>query len=174
MWRLLEEKAEMYAQVKEQSIATRIEEMLVKAGPRGRAARIVRGVLQERAGRMAEIRDELQDLISEEKGAFSQWRECVTRGRRVKGFAKSHPEAASRKRLIAGLPDLLLDEAFLQYKGYRAPARYREQYSGDTFSRRARAPGLSMPGDRTRYGEPFRHPPRGYDSSRNRNQRYFR
>jgi len=116
---------ENYRQIKYESVSPRIAEDMGTQGRGASIARIVQVVLKEREERLAELGRRCLELADLERSSFEEWRRCVTVGAQRRdnasavAFKSIIPE---RNRLVAELQDLLLDEAYVQYKNYRAPA----------------------------------------------------
>ncbi len=116
---------EAYRQIKNESVSPSIAREM-GAHERGVSiARIVQVVLKERGKRLAELGRRCLELADAERSSFGEWRRCAIVGAQrrdsstVAGFKSLSRE---RDRLMAELQDLLLDEAYVQYKNYRAPA----------------------------------------------------
>ncbi len=124
----LHDAVEQYQKTKEDPIGPRIEEKLTKRSPRVSTAMIVRRVLDARKARMAEAREKATQLLDVEEERFHKWRTCRSANRRSRFSSRSVPEATERKRLKSRLSDLFLDEAYVQYKDYRAPSSSSYSY----------------------------------------------
>ncbi len=116
---------ENYRQIKYESVSPRIAKDMGTQGRGASIARIVQVVLKERGERLAELGRRCLELADLERSSFEEWRRCATVGAQRRdnasavAFKSILPE---RNRLVAELQDLLLDEAYIQYKNYRAPA----------------------------------------------------
>jgi hypothetical protein len=130
---LMKAAAEDYRQIKEGSITPLIEKEIAAKGQSQSSAAVVRSVLQTRAQRMSEVREKLDPLMVEEKRSFDRLKKCVSRSRRTSRRGSSRDaEERERKRVVAGLSDLLLDEAYDQYKNERprSASRSNDYQSG--------------------------------------------
>jgi hypothetical protein len=115
---------EAYRQAKNEPVGPRISREM---GAHDRGVSIARGVevvLKERGDKLAELGRRCLESANVERSSFEQWRRCATVGIKRRDSAS---EAAFKKisrergRLMAELRDLLLDEAYVQYKNHRAP-----------------------------------------------------
>ncbi len=116
---------ESYRKVKYESIAPQITQEIATRGSRKPISRIVRAALKDRRERMAEAGERCRDLADQEQSCFKDLQRCATIGSRRRGnssTANFKSISRERNRLIAELKDLLLDEAYIQYKNHRAPA----------------------------------------------------
>jgi hypothetical protein len=128
----LKESMESYRRVKEASLASRIQQELSDHKNALSVARSVQIALKERSVGLDQQGRTCQEVARGENEAFEQWRRCAARGNPRRGaFAPSGLDAASgeRKRLLASLQDLLLDEAYAQYRNYHPPTS--PSYSGN-------------------------------------------
>ncbi len=173
--RELKAEAAKYKQALEQSVTPEIQEEL--SGKEGKAsiAAVVRRVLNRRAQRLSEIRARIDTLMSMERIAFSDWQRCATKagGRLEKLSGESRNVVQAHQKLAAELSDLLLDEAYRQYKDYRDPSPPSGPYYGSAYDSQApysrqRSPYPGPYGDRYGYGPP------GYDPRRSPYQGYYR
>lgn len=120
----LKKGMEDYRLIKTASITPRITEVFSN-GNRASMATVVQGILKERGDRMAEAGDVCHDLAARERQAYDTWRKCSATGqqrRNVPSQVSPGTVSKERDRLLAALHDLLLDEGYVQYKGYQAPA----------------------------------------------------
>ncbi len=119
---LLKERTDALRDAKEQGVTQRIEEKL-SGGNRGESiARAVRSVLEQHRKNMAEARLGCGEVAEMERIAFEQWRRCSVGRRGPRGSSSSEkPEAVlqERNRLLTLLSELMLDEAFAQYRKSR-------------------------------------------------------
>lgn len=116
---------ENYRQTKYESVTPRIARDMETQGRGASMARIVQVVLKERGERLAELGQKCLELVDLERSAFEDWRRCATVGaqRRDNSSAVVFKNIfRERNLLMAELQDLLLDEAYIQYKNHRAPA----------------------------------------------------
>jgi hypothetical protein len=128
---LLNQSMESYRHIKEASLASRIEQELKDPGNAVSVAASVQAALKERSAALEQQGRKCHEKAMSENQAFEQWRRCAGRGDPRRGGlpARSLAAAASeRKRLLASLQDLLLDEAYAQYKNYQPPTP--PSYSG--------------------------------------------
>lgn len=118
----LRSSMQAYRNVREESIAPRIEQN-VAAGKRSVSlARTVRTVLQERRRKMDEAEEVCRREVEKERYAFEQWYGCSSGGRTRRGAPASadlREASAERDRLLKDLRELLMDEAHAQYKNAR-------------------------------------------------------
>lgn len=124
MFKALEEALDAYRAVKEESIAPFIEQKRAERGKAPSLARIVQEALEERSQRLAEAENKCLAAADAERMAFEEWRHCASGPRTRRAAASRGPVAPAvkdRERLLAKLRDLLLDEAYAQYKNYRDP-----------------------------------------------------
>jgi hypothetical protein len=125
MYTALNEALDSYRVVKEESVAPIIEQKRDEFGKGAALARIVQASLAERSNRLADAEAKCLSLADSERSAFEEWRSCASGGRaRRAPSAKGVVATASRDRetLLAKMRDLLLDEAYAQYKNQRDPA----------------------------------------------------
>lgn len=147
-----------YRSIKNESIAPRIGEVVAK-GPKGSMAAAIQAALKNRGDRMAESGRGCQAAVSKERTAYDIWRRCSGAGQQRKNIpSQSGLGAVSRERdrLLADLQDLLLDEAYVQYKGQAAvsangseyePSEQRGASQEDRWmGYRGQAPASSWPG----------------------------
>lgn len=118
---LLRTGMEAYRSARDESVGPRIEQDVAAGKGTVPVARTVRAVLQERRRKMAETEDICLRQTERERFAFEQWHRCSARGARRGGPAAGELREASadRDRLRKDLSDLLLDEAYAQYKNAR-------------------------------------------------------
>lgn len=113
-----------YRKVKYESVTPRIARDMTAHEREPSIARVVQAVLQERSERLAELGRTCLELAQLERSAFDEWRGCATTGisrRENSAMANFRSISLERDRLIIELRDLLLDEAYIQYKNHRAP-----------------------------------------------------
>ncbi len=122
----LEEAIDSYRGVKEDSIAPSIERKRTQRGKGAPVARIVQEALTERSQRLAEAESKCLGVADAERTAFEEWRDCASGGRTRRGAPSRGGGVVAgskeRERLLAKLRDLLLDEAYAQYKNHREPS----------------------------------------------------
>jgi hypothetical protein len=166
---------EDYRQIKRGSIAPMIEKEIIEKERSESTAAMVRTVLEDRKLRMAEARKKLDALLVEEKHHFDQLRRCVSRSRRSSNRVPgSRSDEQARESVMAGLPDLLMDEAYQQYKNERPRSVSRYSYYGSEPSPWERYQGQPAPGWRTGYSGGFGRAPQRYPTQRYPYQGYFR
>jgi hypothetical protein len=111
-------------QLKEGSLASRIQQEMGDRENAVSVARSVQAALKERSDALNRGRDQCRNLAMEEHQAFERWRACAVGGNMRRGAAQASgldAAAIERKKLLASLQDLLLDEAYVQYKNYQPP-----------------------------------------------------
>ena len=111
--------AEDYRCIKNESVAPKINELMA-SGTRINMAATIRSALNDRSDRLAEAGSRCQDALARERTAYETWRRCGGSDRRQKNAPHQNPSSADsreRDRFMADLQDLLLDEAYVQYKG---------------------------------------------------------
>jgi hypothetical protein len=111
---------------KQESTTARIEQELEKTAPRRSMAQCVQEVLKERTRSLGESKTMCMELAERELSAYTQWRRCAGAGRGRRGRDDMQgPDSVARQRneLLVLLQDVLLDEAYVQYKNYRDPSR---------------------------------------------------
>jgi hypothetical protein len=121
----LEQAMESYRRLKEESVTPRIEEELKKTGQDRSIARSVEEVLKERTRLLGDAKTKCLDLAQSERSTYDEWRRCSGSGvGRRRNTDPNGPNRVARRRseLLASMQDLLLDEAYVQYKNYRDPS----------------------------------------------------
>ena len=110
-----------YSSVKNESVTPKINEIMA-IGTRNSMAASIQLALRERANRMAEIGSLCQEAAAKERTAYDIWRRCGASLQRRNPSPQPLPATVSRERdkLVAQLQDLLMDEAYVQYKGQAA------------------------------------------------------
>ena len=91
----------------------------------------VRAALKERAALTDAATRQCRDAADRERIAFEELRACLPSGRQRRSNTNAswqNGDLDERKLVLAALQELLLDEAYLQYKNYRAPSP--PSYSG--------------------------------------------
>jgi hypothetical protein len=114
-----------YRQTKNESISPRIARAMDTHDKGVSIARVVEVILRERRARLAELGRQCLELADAEESSFAEWRRCASGGaqrRDNSAVAAFKGVSRERTRLMAELQDLLLDEAYVQYKNHRAPA----------------------------------------------------
>ena len=156
----LRDAVEELRKAKKDPVGPKIEEKLAKKSFKVSTAVIVRRVLDARKARIAQARDEITKLLGAEQERFNGLRKCGPVRRRFRALSKTVPELAERKRLKSRLSELLLDEAYVQYKNFRAPS------SSSSYSSRSR---------RTLQWGPYGYGPPGFYTQGRRGARgYYR
>lgn len=127
----LQEKMDACRRARESSLAERIEGDLARRDSAMTIARAVQAAVKERSLVMRDITDQCREAAAVENAAFKDLRRCLGSARR----SRKRPNNGTwenllkeRKQLLADLKVLLLDEAYAQYKDYRAPTP--PEYSG--------------------------------------------
>jgi hypothetical protein len=85
----------------------------------------VRAALEERAALTDAATRQCRDAADQERIAFEELRTCLPSGRQRRSNTNAswqNGDLDERKLVLAALQELLLDEAYLQYKNYRAPS----------------------------------------------------
>lgn len=121
----LKASAASVRQTKEASLASRIQQELSERGNGASVARGVQAVLKERSTALMRERSQCRDLAVQENETFDQWRRCAVGGNPRRGALQASgldAANAERKKLLSSLQELLLDDAYVQYKNYQAPA----------------------------------------------------
>lgn len=121
----LEQGMESYRRLKAESITPRIEEELEKKEEGRSIARSVQEVLKERTRLLGDAKTKCLELAQSERSVYDEWRRCAgSGGGRRRNPNPQGPDRVARQRssLLASLQDLLLDEAYLQYKNFRDPS----------------------------------------------------
>lgn len=111
-----------YRRIKDESVTPKINEIVTKTS-RYSIASAIQTALKARADRMAEAENLCQETAARERVSYDAWRRCGGQPQQRKNLPPQFaPGSVSRERdrLIAELHDLLLDEAYAQYKGQAA------------------------------------------------------
>jgi hypothetical protein len=120
--RSLQQAVEELRRAKQSAITEEINRKINEAAGNTPIAKLVESVLQDRRQGIAAAEDRVRRLVDREKDVFAGWRRCEgPTGARARQSDRIRPAAEARERLAAQLPDLLLDEAFVQYKNYSDP-----------------------------------------------------
>ena len=152
---LLKERTEALRDAKEEGVTQAIEEKMAGEKQSGSIARMVRSVLDQRRKNLDEARLGCGEVAEMERIAFEQWRKCSVGRRGPRGTSGSEkPEAVlqERNKLLTLLSELMLDEAYAQYRTSR-PVHTRENSrhdSGDAYASGPVRSGRGMqraPGD---------------------------
>jgi hypothetical protein len=122
----LRESMDSLRQVKQQSLRSDILDAVSRAGSGVTTARIVQSLLDKRNRLVAQGTETCRRLADEERFAFDDLKRCAASGSQRRGYTAQAiaPFAREREKVMAELRDVLLDEAYVQYKGERdvAPA----------------------------------------------------
>lgn len=119
---LLKERTEALREAKAQAIGQRIEERISQREPGASIAVIVRSVLDRRRKEVAETSLGCSEVAEMERMAYEEWRRCSLAQRRQRNSPEGErPELFLQQRnsLLNVLSDLMIDDAFLQYKTSR-------------------------------------------------------
>lgn len=121
----LKHALENYRRLKGESITPHIEAELEKTEPSRSTARSVQEVLKKRTRLLEDAKAKCLELAQSERSIYDEWRRCAgSGGGRRRNPDPQGPNSAARQRseLLASMQDLLLDEAYVQYKNYRDPS----------------------------------------------------
>lgn len=127
----LRDALDQYRQIKEESLGPEITELLSTRNKSRRSmARAVQSALSSRGDKLAEAGARCRELAYNERFAFDDLKRCVSGPSQRKN---NNPVAAlatvsrDRERLLKQMQDVMLDEAYVQYRGER-------EYSGGGYS----------------------------------------
>jgi hypothetical protein len=162
----VKECSSAYRQLKDESVSSAIEDRISDKGKR-KVAAVVRDVLQDRKARLETAGKELESRLGQEKDLFTRWRSCIGQGRKASNARANSPEVREREEYIGQARELLLDEAYVQYKDYRAPG---PRYSYEN----PQASGRNPWGYGQSYGGQSSPSGYGYDPRRGAYPGYFR
>jgi len=128
----LEQALESYRLLRGESVTPRIESELEKTEPGRSIARNVQEILKERSRLLGEAKTKCLELAQAERSVYDEWRRCAEgAGGRRRHADPLGPNNVARQHsdILASMQDLLLDEAYVQYKNYRdpSPASYSDQ-----------------------------------------------
>lgn len=165
----LRDALQQYKQIKDESVAPEIEESLSQGRKLVPMARIVQSALKRRSDRLAEVGARCRQLADHERFAFDELRRCVSGRSQRRGntvLVALSAISKDRESLLKQFQELMLDEAYVQYKGER-------EYPTDAYSGygQNQAPRMSyqrqwVPDPRTypRWSDNYRNPqtPYGY------------
>ena len=118
----LQDALDHYRQIKQESVGPEITESLSGASQSLSMARIVQSVLIERKEKLAEAGAKCRELADNEKFAFDDLRRCLSAPAQKRNnplFAAVATISRDRERLLKEMRELLLDEAYVQYRGER-------------------------------------------------------
>lgn len=121
----LKDALDHYMQIKEESVGPEIIESLSGGNQSLSMARIVQSILGERRERLAAAEAKCRELGDNEKFAFDDLKRCVSAPAQKRNNTISAAVAAisrDRERLLKEMRELLLDEAYVQYRGEREPS----------------------------------------------------
>jgi len=131
----LKDALEQLRQIKDESMSPEITESLSKGSKSLSIARIVQSALQRRSERLAEARGRCREFADKEKYAFDNLKRCLSGPslrRNNAAVAALSSISRDRERLLKQMQDLMLDEAYVQYKGEREyPSGAYSDYSQD-------------------------------------------
>jgi len=159
----LRESMDVLGKTKQESLRSDILDAVSRADRRVTTARIVQSFLDIRNRALAQQAEKCREVGDRERFAFDDLKRCVHSASRRR--SNSSPAlgalAKDRDKLVAELRNLLLDEAYVQYKGDR-DAIPPSAYSDAEPRPRASYEGQSPWNQRPNYGAPNYFAPRGY------------
>lgn len=161
---LLKDKTEALRAAKEQDVTRHIEEELSKGERSTSIARIVRSVLERRRKDIAETSLGCRQVSEMERTAFEQWRRCCvgrSGSRGPRGAGRPEGVRQERNTVLTLLSDLMVDEAFAQYKTSK-PLHAGAGSGSSSHGGYASGPAGSGYGERRYPGEPGRFAGYGY------------
>jgi len=159
----LRESMDVLSRTKQESLTNDILDAVSRADRRVTTARIVQSFLDVRNRALAQQAETCREIADRERFAFDDLKRCVSTASR----RRSNPAptlgalAKDREKLVTELRNLLLDEAYVQYKGDR-DAIPPSAYSDISPRPRASYEGQSPWNQRPNYGVPNYFAPRGY------------
>jgi hypothetical protein len=109
--------------VKQESLKNDILDAVSREGRRVSTARIVQSFLEKRTLMIAQESEKCRSLADQERFAFDDLKRCAATGSQRRNYTAQSvaPLAKDREKILAELRGLLLDEAYVQYKGERDP-----------------------------------------------------
>jgi hypothetical protein len=113
---------EEYRQIKDESVGPEISESLSKSSRSTPMARIVQSALKRRGAKLAEAGAKCRELADYERFAFDDLKRCASgpsQRRNQTVVTALSTIAKDRDRLLKHFQELMLDEAYVQYKGER-------------------------------------------------------
>jgi hypothetical protein len=124
VYQQLTQLAEQCLALRESSFQPRLEQLNEGRERGSTIARTVRTVLEERLNALNQAKRQVREAIERERLAFTEWRTCLARPRRggpQAGNGEIQAAARERERLLRSVEDVLIDEAYVQYKHDRQP-----------------------------------------------------
>jgi hypothetical protein len=112
----LAQEMESLSNLKRESLAPTIASELNSRGKASSIAQVVHGVTGRHNRAVAELGEECVRLADSEKIAFEQWRRCRSSEPRGRDDHSAAGAMRERSQRLVELQDLLLDDAFLQYR----------------------------------------------------------
>lgn len=153
-YEVLEKAVSELRDAKHESVGPRITQALA-GDTKGSVAQRIQVILKERERRIAEASRKAVDAAGQERSAFDQLRRCgASDSPRRSGASTAAVNEASRSRnaIVADLQELLMEEAYVQYKRESpVPASTYSGYGPDRQSAQYHTPQYN-PGGRTGYG----------------------
>lgn len=128
----LAQTAELCRNLRESSLQSRLEQLKASGEGGPSIARMVRAALLERQVALNQARRQCREAADRERFAFTDWRSCLSRSRvggPQAGNAEIQAAVREREKLLKHVEDVLLDEAYVQYKNYRPPVAAEEEAS---------------------------------------------
>lgn len=151
----LQADMDLLRHAKQESVRSDILDAVSRADRRVSTARIVQSLLDKRHRLVAQEAYKCREIADSERFAFDDLKRCVGTASRRRGNAPPvlGPLARDRDKVMAELRDLLLDEAYVQYRGERDPLP--ASASSDSWPQtRASYQGQSQGNQRMNYGAP--------------------
>lgn len=127
----LKQGIDAYRLSKQEDISSRIEESISRTDRNSSIAETVQEVLRDRAQRIESVYRRCRELGAQEATAFNIYNRCASPGSRKKNSQMNEQAPASvreREILLGDLNQMLLDDAYLQYKKQQPVPRF--DYSG--------------------------------------------
>jgi hypothetical protein len=115
---ILEKAVNELREAKQESVGPKINRALAE-DTRGSVAQRIQVILKERGRRITEATRKAVDAAGQERSAFEQFRRCgLSDSPRSSGASNAALNEATRERngILADLQELLLDEAYVQYR----------------------------------------------------------
>jgi hypothetical protein len=114
----LRENMDFLRQAKDDSITPKIENQMNSGDRQMTVAEKIQAVLAERTRTIAEFQARSMESLQRENQAFEKFRRCGPFDTKRSSHSNFEFNELSRERnrLLSGLRDLLLDEAYVQYK----------------------------------------------------------
>ena len=120
----LKDRMEGLRRLKSSPLEPAIQRELASPKNGGSMAISVRAALKERTALTDVAGQECRDAADREKAAFERLRTCSPAGRQRRSNAQDSvqdTDLGERKLLLSALQELLMDDAYRQYKNYHAP-----------------------------------------------------